>query len=422
MTARRSYGTGRVFVRTDRNGRETFYGSWWANGRRVKRSLGPKRQAGARDGLTTAQAEARLRELMAEVETPGPVKGDALTITELGRRYVENLERLGRKKSTRTAVESVLRVWLVPFLGDRDLRRLRVEDVTELVRRMEKGERAGPRQRGDRRYGRPTAPKTVRNAVGVLAALLAFGERKDWGVTNVARRVDLPRTAPRDDIRFLDPVEVRALADAAQEGTYQAIDRALYITAAMTGLRQGELCALRWRDVDWTAGRVRVRQNYVLGEFGTPKSKRSTRSVPMADEVAAELDRLTAGGEPAPDELVFADPFTGGPLNKAAILRRFRKALKAAKLPETHRFHDLRHTFGTRMAAAGAPMRSLQEWLGHRDLATTAIYADYAASAHEAAFVADAFAVEPIGGSVRGSKLSGSQRTPEHLSPANPGA
>ena len=75
-------------------------------------------------------------------------------------------------------------------------------------------------------------------------------------------------------------------------GQFRAIDRALYLTAAMTGLREGELVALRWRDVDWQAGRVRVRQNYVLGEFGTPKSRRSTRSVPLADVVAGELDRL----------------------------------------------------------------------------------------------------------------------------------
>jgi integrase len=160
----------------------------------------------------------------------------------------------------------------------------------------------------------------------------------------------------------------------------------------MTGLRQGELCALRWRDVDWPAARVRVRQNYVLGEFGTPKSRRSTRSVPMADIVAGELDRLfTASTATGDDDLVFADPFTGGPLDKAAILRRYRRALKAAKLDESHRFHDLRHTFGTRMAAAAVPMRTLQEWMGHRDIATTQRYADYAPSAHEAAFVEAAF-------------------------------
>jgi integrase len=162
--------------------------------------------------------------------------------------------------------------------------------------------------------------------------------------------------------------------------------------AAMTGLRQGELVALRWRDVDWTAGRIRVRQNYVLGEFGTPKSRRSTRSVPMADEVAGELDRLSRGaGESSGDALVFADPHTAGPLDKAAILRRFRRALKAAQLEQSHRFHDLRHTFGTAMAGTGVPMRTLQEWMGHRDIETTQRYADYSPSAHESAFVEAAF-------------------------------
>jgi integrase len=90
-----------------------------------------------------------------------------------------------------------------------------------------------------------------------------------------------------------------------------------------------------------------------------------------------------------------------------------RAALKAAKLDTAHRFHDLRHTFGTRMAAAGVPMRTLQEWMGHRDLATTQIYADYAPSAHEAEMVAAAFAR----GSNRGSNLSGSRLTSEQSKP-----
>lgn len=153
-------------------------------------------------------------------------------------------------------------------------------------------------------------------------------------------------------------------------------DRALYLNRSDDGLRQGELIALRWRDVDFNAGRVTVRQNYVLGEFGTPKSRRSTRSVPLADEVArdlAGLDRAAAGI--APDDLVFADPHTGGPLDKAAILRRFRRALKAAQREQSHRFHDLRHTFGTRMAATGVPLRTLQEWMGHCDIETTQRYA-----------------------------------------------
>jgi integrase len=99
---------------------------------------------------------------------------------------------------------------------------------------------------------------------------------------------------------------------------------------------------------------------------------------------------------------VFAHPATGGVLPKANVTRRMRAAMKSAGLSPAHRFHDLRHTFGTTMAAGGVPLRTLQEWLGHRDLATTQIYADYAPSPREAEMVATAFAR----GSVRGSNLT----------------
>ena len=199
-------------------------------------------------------------------------------------------------------------------------------------------------------------------------------------------------------------------------GVYQAIDRALYRTAAMTGLRQGELLALRWRDVGWSVQRIRVRKNYVLGEFGTPKSKRSTRSVPMHDEVVGELDRLyKVADEPGDDALVFADPRDGDPLRRGTLMRRYRRALKAARLDQTLRFHDLRHTFGTRMAASGVPMRTLQEWMGHRDVKTTEIYADYAPSADElaqvnAAFTVEAAEVAAARGHVHGPILTDAQR------------
>lgn len=78
------------------------------------------------------------------------------------------------------------------------------------------------------------------------------------------------------------------------------------------------------------------------------------------------------------------------------MLKRFKACLRAAGLREA-RFHDLRHTFGTRMAAAGVPIRTLQEWMGHRDFKTTLIYADYAPSAGEADLVQRAFRVEPVG-------------------------
>ena len=77
-------------------------------------------------------------------------------------------------------------------------------------------------------------------------------------------------------------------------------------------------------------------------------------------------------------------------MDRSLLLKRFKAALKRAGVREV-RFHDLRHTFGTRMAAAGVPMRMLQEWMGHRDFKTTLIYADYSPAANEADLVNAAF-------------------------------
>ena len=82
MASRRSYGTGSLYVRKDSTGRETWYGKWHSNGRRVKRAIGPKRVDGSRDGLTRAQAEAELRRLMAETQ-PKPLVGERLDVEEV---------------------------------------------------------------------------------------------------------------------------------------------------------------------------------------------------------------------------------------------------------------------------------------------------------------------------------------------------
>ena len=289
-------------------------------------------------------------------------------------------------------IESEVRVHLAPLFGSRSMDAIKTEDVLDLVTVLE---------------AKDLAPKTIKNIVATLSALFNFakGPQRRWTTANPCEGLELPAVPDATEIRFLTLDEIDALVAHARPGIFHAIDRAMYRTAAMTGLRQGELLALRWRDVDWMAARIRVRQNYVLGEFGAPKSKRSTRSVPMADEVAGALDRLFKQSRcQGDDDLVFAHPATGEPIYTAGVLRRFRKALKAAKLDTSHRFHDLRHTFGTRMAAASVPLRTLQEWMGHRDLATTQIYADYAPSTREAQMVAAAFAREA--GSNSGSNLS----------------
>jgi hypothetical protein len=90
-------------------------------------------------------------------------------------------------------------------------------------------------------------------------------------------------------------------------------------------------------------------------------------------------------------DLVFCHPHTGRPLDRSGVVKRFKAALRRAGVREV-RFHDLRHTFGTRMAAAGVPMRTLQEWMGHRNFKTTLIYADYMPPEREADLVDRAFA------------------------------
>jgi integrase len=125
----------------------------------------------------------------------------------------------------------------------------------------------------------------------------------------------------------------------------------------------------------------------------SPKSAHSWRAVPIADRVAGELDRhFKAASFQADDDLVFAHPHTVSALDRHEVSRRFNNTLKLAGVREV-RFHDLRHTFGTRMAAAGVPIRTLQEWMGHADIKTTLVYAHYVPSPNEASMVNAAFSV-----------------------------
>jgi integrase len=236
------------------------------------------------------------------------------------------------------------------------------------------------------------APKSVRNYVGFLHSIFAYAERQRWCVGNPCKGVELPAASTDEaEIRFLDEAELEALLRAAPSEGLGPLDRLLYLTAAMTGLRQGELIALRWRDVDWEARRVRVRQSYVRGAFGRPKSKRSSRSVPLAMRLANELERHFQTTEwQGDDDLVFGHPAFNTPLERSRLRKRFKQNLARARVRSV-RFHDLRHTSGTRMAAAGTPLRTLQEWMGHRDFKTTLIYADYQPSEREAEFIERAF-------------------------------
>ena len=362
--ARRPPGTGALFVRTDSAGRATWYGKWRAGSRQVKRRLGPRRQPGSSLGLTRAQAEKALREAMAESPSSLPTS-ERLTLGEVAQRYLQHVERvLGRKPSTLQDYALIVRRHLGPVFDGLSVERITPALVNDYVAT---------------KLGEGLSPKTVTNHLNLLHSIFSHSIKRGWVATNPVAAVDRPRAVERDpEIRFLAPDEVDALIEAAPDDELGATDRALYVLAAFTGLRQGELVALRWRDVDAPAGLIRVRRSYTRGRFGPPKSRRSSRAVPMAARVAEELEhhfRTTAFARD--DDLVLGHPATGAPYDASRMRKRFYVALEQAGVRQV-RFHDLRHTFGTRMAAAGAPLRAIQEWLGHADYQTTLIYADYA--------------------------------------------
>ena len=341
----------------------------------MKRRIGPKRKQGTSEGLTRSQAE---RELQRLIQTERPTElGQSATVNETGHLLLAHLETLGRKRSTLSDYELNLRVHLSPFFGQKRLTKISREDVEAFM--------AAKRREGK-------APKSIHNYVGVLHSIFAFAQKRGLAESNPVAQADRPARSGSDpDIRYLDDPELNALLEAVPGDRKGKTERVLYLTAAMTGLRQGELIGLRWRDIDWSASRVRVRRSYVRGEMDTPKSRRSSRSVPLADVVAGELDRhYKASAYQGDDDLVFGHPDLGEPLDRSRVLKRFKAAARRAGLRPV-RFHDLRHTFGTRMAAAGVPLRTIQEWMGHRDFKTTLIYADYQPGSEEAALVEKAF-------------------------------
>jgi integrase len=397
--ARRPAGTGSLFLSTDSAGRESWYGKFRIGGRQVKRRLGAKRLPGGTDGLSRPQAEKRLRELMGEVSA-SPPPDERLSFATAAERYVSHVENVRRRRATTVAdYRSAVRRHLSPFFQGK---RIDAIDPDLVESYMSAKTRDG------------LSVKTIGNHLTLLHGIFRFAHRKGWCRSNPVAAIDRPSQPGADpDIRFFDQEELEALVRAVPDDELGALEKLIYRTAAMTGLRQGELIALRWHDVDWLSGVVRVRRSYTRGEYHAPKSRRGSRSVPLARVLAAELERhFQSSAFRADHDLVFAHPLTGGPYDASKMRKRFKDALKRAGLRPL-RFHDLRHTFGTRMAGAGVPMRTLQEWMGHRDYKTTSIYADYEPRPEHAALVDQAFT--PVTAALDGENRESVSSNPEPL-------
>jgi integrase len=236
----------------------------------------------------------------------------------------------------------------------------------------------------DRRLANRTREKTITVFHGVMERARKLHRLP----SNPVADVEKPRTASRTEINVFSPEEIMALVRAADSEQ----DAAIYLAAALTGLRQGEPIALRWRDVDFPDSAIRVRASYTNGHLTSPKSGK-VRSVPMAPRVAEALARLSQRefftGD---DDVVFAG-ITGGYLDGSALSKRYRAALRRTSLRPL-RFHDLRHTFGTCVIGV-ADIRRVQEWMGHANVQTTMQYLHYVPRPQDAALVGEAFATDP---------------------------
>jgi integrase len=373
--------------------------SWWAkyrlpDGTQVKRKIGPAwvgRGRPAEGHFTKRLAEDWLRERLEELQRADvsavPPASLGVTFAEAAAEYIRYAtEDRGCKPSTVRGYRNTINVHLLPVFGSMKLTDIDVQEIERW--------RAGMTSV---RVQRELSNKTKNNLLVLMHAIFRRAVKLYGLPANPVAQVDRFRVRSSGDIQVFSPEEVWALVRAARSEA----DAAIFLTAAFTGLRRGELLGLRWRDVDFAGSTIRVRASYAAGKLTTPKSGK-VRAVPMAPDVASTLARL--GDRPrftGDDDFVFAGE-AGPPLDGDALSSRYRHALERAGLRPL-RFHDLRHTFGTRMIAK-ADIRRVQEWMGHADIQTTMKYLHYAPREEDAELVAQAFSGSNVGGALTRAK------------------
>jgi integrase len=191
-----------------------------------------------------------------------------------------------------------------------------------------------------------------------MSKILGAAEEWNYISENVVQKTKLPRRQYGSERVVLTPVQVRDLASALNGPA-----RSVTLLLVLTGLRVGELLALRWGSVDLKARMLRVCETVYDGHFDKPKTKRSARTIPTGTETA----EIFAGIRPATVEanaLVFATR-EGLPLHRWNLLRKHLKpAAKNLGLPGVT-WHLLRHSHATMLHGVGTPIGTMQSLLGH---------------------------------------------------------
>lgn len=345
---KRANGEGTIFCRSD--------GRWCASlsveGGRRKHFL----------GRTRAEVARKLREALKARDDGLPVILNRETLAEFLQDWLVAI-RPALRERTWVRYEQYVRLHIVPSLGKLPLERVAPQHLQHLYANQ---------------LARGLAPATVHHLHACLHRALKQAVRWNLLARNVAELVDPPRI-PRHEMTTLTPAQARDfLAEACTSRLH-----ALFVLAITTGMREGELLGLHWRNVNFASAAIEVRGSLQRTQAGLvvlePKTERSRRQVRLTRAAVDALqqqrrrqleERLRLGPAWQDDNLVFTDT-AGGPIEATAFLRNeFWPLLRRASLPRI-RFHDLRHTAATLLLGQGVHPKIVSEMLGHSQVGIT---------------------------------------------------
>lgn len=313
-------------------------------------------------GKTRQEVSRLLTEALRNRDTGIGVLSDRQTTAQYLESWLETTKHTLKPRTWKRYTELV-RLHIIPIIGSISLSKLTAQQVQALyARKMEQG----------------LSSTTVHHLHAVLHRALDRAVRLGLVYRNASDMVDAPRMR-HHEMATLAAEQARALLTAAKGDRLEA----LYVLALATGMRQGELLALKWRDVDLEGGSLQVRatlQNtgseYLITEPKTASSRRRV-ALPVAavdalrhhrERQAVERAQLGAAWED--NDLVFPNGL-GRPLDNINLLKYwFLPLLKKAGLPRI-RFHDLRHTAATLLLGQGVNIKVVSEMLGHADVSIT---------------------------------------------------